>query len=140
MKYLKKFENKNNEIHSALLDYIKNTKSDWNYITPEELNKEDLSKYYIIDLREEKEYKKGHIKGAKNIFWMDILEEENLKKLPKDKTIILVCYVGHTASQIMVALKLLGYDVVTLKFGMGKSPVEGVPVAGWLDFGFDIED
>jgi len=33
---------------------------------------------------------------------------------------------------------LLGYKASALKFGMGKSPVEGVPVAGWLDFGFDI--
>ena len=38
----------------------------------------------------------------------------------------------------MVALKLLDYDVVSLKFGMGKSPVKGVPVAGWLDFGYEV--
>jgi 3-mercaptopyruvate sulfurtransferase SseA len=28
-----------------------------------------------------------HIKGAKNIFWLNILDEKNLKKLPKDKPI-----------------------------------------------------
>lgn len=133
-----KKEDDNEIIHSALLDLIKNTKSDWNYITPEQLNDEKLSDYLLVDIRKEKDFKEGHIKGAINIFWMDLLKDENLKKLPKDEKIILICYVGHTASQMMFALKLLGYDVLALKFGMGKSPVEGVPVAGWLDFGFKV--
>ena len=126
------------KIHKALLDFIDSTGDDWNYITPEKLNKKDLSKYYLLDVREAKAYKQGHIRGAKNIFWMDLLKTENLKKLPKDKRIIIICYVGHTASQIMVALRLLGYKASTLKFGMGISPVEGVPVAGWLDYGYEV--
>ena len=69
---------------------------------------------------------------------MDVLKPENLKKLPKDKRIVIICYVGHTASQIMVALRLLGYKASTLKFGMGQSPAKGVPIAGWTDFGFDV--
>jgi len=123
-------------VYAALLKFMKSTKKDWNYITPEDLNKEDKSKYFILDTRDSKAFKEGHIKGAKNIFWMDLLKKENLRKLPKDKKIILVCYVGHTASQMLVALRLLGYDVAALKFGMGISPIEGVPVAGWTDFGF----
>jgi len=90
-------------------------------------------------LREEKEYKKGHIKGAKNMFWLNILDEKNIKKLPKDKQIFLICYVGHTSSQVMTLLKLLGYQVVSIKYGYGLSPVKGVPVAGWLDYGFPVE-
>jgi len=125
-------------IHEALLDYIDSTGDDWNYITPEDLNKKDLSKYYLLDVRKSDVFKKGHIKGAKNIFWMDVLKPANLKKLPKDKRIIVICYVGHTASQIMVALRLLGYKASTLKYGMGESPAEGIPVAGWTDFGFKV--
>ena len=137
--FLNEKKDDNNEIiHSALIDFIKNTKSDWNYITPEQLNDEKLSNYFLVDIRKEKDFKEGHIKGAINIFWMDLLKDENIKKFPKDEKIILICYVGHTASQMMFALKLLGYDVLALKFGMGKSPVEGVPVAGWLDFGFKV--
>ena len=127
-----------NTIHQALLDFIKSTKEDWNYITPEELEKKGTNKFFILDIRDKDVFKDGHIKGAKNIFWMDLLKEENLKKLPKNKKILLACYVGHTASQMLVALKLLGYDALVLKFGMGISPVEGVPVAGWIDFGFDM--
>ena len=125
-------------VYNFLLDFIKSTKEDWNYITPEDLNKKDLSKYFLLDIRKPEAFKKGHIKGAKNIFWMDLLKEKNLEKLPTNKKIILICYVGHTASQILVALRLLGYDVASLKYGMGISPVKGVPVAGWIDFGFDI--
>jgi len=129
---------KEDSVYDALVDFIASTKDDWNYITPEDLNKKDLSKYYILDVRKPKDFKSGHIKGAKNIFWMDLLKKENLKNLPNDKKIILVCYVGHTASQMLVALRLLGFDVAVLKFGMGISPSEGVPVAGWIDFGFDV--
>lgn len=121
--------------------FVEETGDDWNYITPEQYQKlreqgKD-KKFFLLDIRRPEDFKKRHIKGAENIFWMDLLKPENLKKLPKDKTILLYCYVGHTSSQALVLLKLLGYDVVSLKFGMGLSPVEGVPVAGWTDFGFE---
>jgi len=90
----------------------------------------------LIDLRDEKEYKKMHIKGSKNIYWLDILDEKNLKRLPKDRLIVLICYVGHTSSQILTLLKMLGYNVISIKYGYGLSPVKGVPVAGWTDYGF----
>jgi len=72
-----------------------------------------------------------HVKGSKNIFWLNILDEKNLKKLPKDKPIFLICYIGHTSSQVLTLLKLLGYtNVVSIKFGYGLSPVK---VFLWLD-------
>ena len=86
-------------------------------------------------MRSETEYKKMHIKGARNIFWMNVLDEQNLSKLPKNKPIFLICYVGHTSSQVLTLLKMLGYNVVSIKYGYGLSPVQGVPVAGWLDYG-----
>ena len=53
------------------------------------------------------------------------------------KKIIIICYVGHTASQVLVMLKLLGYKAKVLKFGMGESPSKEVPVAGWNKYGFE---
>jgi len=76
-----------------------------------------------------------HIKGAKNIFWLKILDEKYLKKIPKDKQIFLICYVGHTSSQVLTLLKLLGYNVVSIKYGYGKSPTQYIPVAGWINYG-----
>jgi rhodanese-related sulfurtransferase len=133
--------NNTNQIET-LRQYIKSTKDDWNYITPIDfynnyyLKKKD---YYLIDLRDETEYKKNHIKGSKNIYWMNILDEKNLKKLPKDKPIFLICYVGHTSSQVLTLLKLLGYNVVSIKYGYGISPVKSVPVAGWIDYGLPVQ-
>lgn len=122
-------------------EYLNNTTDDWNYITPEEFEKirnGQAKDWFILDIRRPEDFKKGHIPGATNIFWLDLLKPENLEKLPKNKKILVYCYVGHTSSQIITLLKLLGYDVVSLKFGMGISPVEGVPVAGWTDFGYEV--
>ena len=123
---------------SVLRDYLHRIKDDWNYITPMDFYNEYVLKkkeYFLIDLRSETEYKKMHIKGSRNIFWLNILDEKNLAKLPKDKPIFLICYVGHTSSQVLTLLKMLGYNVTSIKYGYGLSPVQGVPVAGWLDYG-----
>ena len=123
-----------------LTEYLHNTKDDWNYITPKDFYEQYYNKknYFLVDLRDRKSYEKGHIKGAKNIFWLNALDPENLKRFPKNKKIFLICYVGHTSSQVMVLLKLLGYDVTAIKYGYGISPVQGVPVAGWLDYGYPV--
>ena len=133
-----------------LRQYLKKTKDDWNYITPldfynnyykhsQETKSKKKKDYLLIDLRDKKSYKKMHVKGSKNIFWLNILDDKNLKKLPIDKPIFLICYVGHTSSQVLTLLKMLGYNVISIKFGYGLSPVKGVPVAGWLDYGFPTE-
>jgi rhodanese-related sulfurtransferase len=121
--------------------YLQKTKNDWNYINPLDffdnfyLKKKD---YFLIDLRSKKEYDKMHIRGAKNIYWLNILDDENLKLLPKNKLIFLICYVGHTSSQVLTLLKILGYNVVSIKFGYGISPKKNVPIAGWLDYGLPV--
>ena len=126
---------------SLLRKYLVNTQNDWNYITPVDFynnyfNKD--KKYILVDLRKEEDYKKYHIKDSKNIFWLNILNENNLKKLSKYKKIFLICYVGHTSSQVMTLLKLLGFNAIAIKFGYGISPIKGVPVAGWLDYGYPV--
>ncbi len=126
--------------------YISKTNDDWNYITPLDFynnyylksTKSTNKKYVLIDLRKPSDYKKFHIKGAKNIFWLELFNDVNLKKISKDTKIFLICYVGHTSSQTMTLLKLLGYDVTSIKFGYGISPVKGVPVAGWLNYDFPV--
>jgi len=124
------------EVLKTLEGFLSDTKKDWNYILPAELSKKGPEKFFILDVRRPEDFKKGHIKGAVNIFWLDIMKK--LDKLPKGQKIVVVCYVGHTASQVMLMLRLLGYDAVALKFGMGISPTEGVPVAGWVDYGFEV--
>ena len=63
-------------------------------------------------------YKAGHIPGSIFIATQDVLKPENLKKLKKDKKIILVCVTGQTQNLPVVALRALGYNAMTMKFGM----------------------
>lgn len=120
-------------------DFLEETKDDWNYITPMDFYKNYYNKKpFILDLRQKNDFNQFHIRGSTNIFWLDLMKKENLNKLPKNKHIFLICYVGHTSSQALVLLKMLGYKVTAIKFGFGKSPVFGVPVAGWLNYNFPV--
>jgi len=75
--------------------------------------------FVIVDVRPDPNmYKAGHIPGAIYIATQDVLKPENLKKLPKDKKIILVCVTGQTQNLPVVALRALGYNALTMKFGM----------------------
>ena len=126
---------------NKLKDFVKSTEKDWNYITPVDFYNNFYAKkkdYFLIDLRKKEDFENYHIKGATNIFWLELLEEQNLRLLPKNQKIFLICYVGHTSSQALVLLRLLGYDITSIKFGYGKSPAFGVPVAGWLNYNFPV--
>ena len=73
---------------------------------------------FILSVRSPESYTKGHIPGAINIPWREVVKQENLAKLPKDRQIVVYCYTGHTASQVTALLNILGYDAINLKFGM----------------------
>ncbi len=73
---------------------------------------------YVIDARSAEDYGKGHIEGAVNIPFATWAEPDNLSGLPQDKTIVVVCYTGHTAAQIVGGLRMLGYDAIALRAGM----------------------
>jgi rhodanese-related sulfurtransferase len=129
-----------------LRKYLKETKKDWNYITPTDFyNKYYIKKrsdYVVIDIRKKKAYEEFHIPKSINIYWLDILKSKNLELLKKlnqsNKKIFLICYVGHSSSQTMTLLKLLGIDVVSIKVGYGVSPIKNVPISGWLQCNYPI--
>jgi rhodanese-related sulfurtransferase len=80
--------------------------------------KEGKKDFLVVDVRPNpKEYPKGHIPGSIYISYSQILKPDNLKKLPKDKKIILVCVTGQTQNLPVLALRALGYDARTMKFG-----------------------
>jgi len=93
------------------------------YITADSLfdllnNSDATDDPYILSIRDADDYAVGHIPGAVNILGANVFTEENLANLPTDKQIVVVCYTGHTASQMTALLNLNGYDAVCLKFGM----------------------
>ncbi len=98
-----------------------------NMIKPDKLqeklqNNEDI---YILDIRRTEDYKNGHIPTANNIWWFDI--GKNINSLPKNKKIVLTCYSGQSAAQVIGVLRVLGYDAYSLVGGMD---------GGWLKSGF----
>ena len=133
----------NSDLTKLFNNYLQSTKDDWNYILPQQLYKALVANHppcFLLDVRRKGDYLKGHIAGSVNIFWLDLFKPENLKRLPKrDCLIVIICYLGHTASQVLTLLKLLGYSAVVLKFGMGLTPIKGVEIKGWTQYGYPVE-
>ncbi len=74
--------------------------------------------FVVVDVRPNPaEFGEGHIPGAIQISVQDIFKPENLKKLPKNKKIILACVTGQTQNLPVVGLRAMGYDAYTMAFG-----------------------
>jgi rhodanese-related sulfurtransferase len=75
----------------------------------------DLSGKSILDIRSAEAFNSGHIAGAKNIAFSNILTEA----AQADKDIIVVCFTGQTACYATSLLRLYGFeDAQALKWGM----------------------
>jgi rhodanese-related sulfurtransferase len=74
----------------------------------------------VVSVRSAEHYALGHVPGAINIPYKEIANEEQLRKLPKDRKIVVYCYTGHTAGIATGILGMLGYDVVNLKWGINS--------------------
>ena len=72
----------------------------------------------ILDIRGAEDYAKGHIKGAVNIPFVEVVNY--VEQLPRDKQIIVACYSGQTAGQIVGSLQLGGFNAYSLSGGMGS--------------------
>ena len=65
---------------------------------------------FIIDVREENEYKRAHIEGVKNIPLSQL--RDRLEEIPKDIPIYLHCRSGQRSYNACLALQQLGFDNV----------------------------
>ena len=71
----------------------------------------------IIDVREPREFKRGHIPGARLLPLPALLE--NTTQVPQDRRVILVCRRGRRSSRATYVLHKQGYDnVAALRGGM----------------------
>lgn len=86
----------------------------------------------FVSIRRAEHYAEAHIEGAINIPFGPGMEE-SFASLPTDKKLIVYCYTGQTAGQTIAGLRLLGYDAVSLKGGMGMAANEPL---GWLAKGY----
>jgi rhodanese-related sulfurtransferase len=80
---------------------------------------EKKTDFLVVDVRPNPPGQQGgKIPGSIYIPYNEILKPDNLKKLPKDKKIIMVCVTGQTQNLPVVPLRVLGYDARTMSFGM----------------------
>lgn len=90
-------------------------------------------KALLIDVREEKEWKAGHLEDARLLPLSQLkqgVEGERLAKiLAKDKVIYLHCAAGGRCLPAAEILKKQGYDVRPLKPGYTKLVEAGFPKA-----------
>jgi len=88
----------------------------------------------FLSIRSGEDFAAGHIEGAINIPWGKDMQED-FDVLPMDKTIVVYCYSGQTAAQTVAAMRLMGYDAVSLNGGMG---VEANDPIGWVNSGYEL--
>ncbi len=93
--------------------------------------KQDL---LVVSVQQAKDYDAGHIAGSINIPFVKGMQT-GFAQLPKNKTFVVHCYSGQTAGQVVGILRLLGYDAVSMKSGMG-TPVTAP--SGWVNEGFPV--
>jgi len=75
-----------------------------------------LDKYYIIDIRSGEAFTAGHIEGATNVAFGNILSAASNAN---GQDILVVCYTGQTACYGTALLRLSGYsNTQALKWGM----------------------
>jgi rhodanese-related sulfurtransferase len=128
-------------VKSAIIEYFEGLEdvSDSiykNYIVSAEDARKllDDDSVMFLSIRGAEDYAAGHIEGAVNIPWGKGMQE-NFNILPKNKTIIVYCYSGQTAGQTIAAMRLMGYDAVSISGGVG---VEANSPLGWVNSGYEL--
>ena len=87
--------------------------------------------YLFVDVRNEGEYNRSHIKGAILIPLKEI--EVNLDKIPKDKIIVVYCS-GKGCEKSSKAAKILVHNGYSQVFNMG-----GLGIYEWINKGYPVE-
>ncbi|MCL5015939.1 MAG: rhodanese-like domain-containing protein [Firmicutes bacterium] len=87
-------------------------------IDPEEVKEllDKGEKIVVLDVRQQHEYRSGHIKGAQHIPLMEL--NKRVHELRKDNTIITVCHSGRRSAQAARLLRAEGFTVRNMAGGM----------------------
>ncbi len=78
-------------------------------------------KQYLIDIRNEADFKSGHIEGAHNVTLANLLTHVEGLDESQYTDIVIVCYSGQTAAYGASLLRMMGHTKVSsLKWGMSS--------------------
>ena len=84
-------------------------------ISTEQLTSIEADNILFIDARNKGQYAEGHIPGAVNIEWRQVLARRH--EIPKDRPVILYCETGLLSSKAQFALSVAGWDNVKVLWG-----------------------
>ncbi|MCP4146709.1 MAG: rhodanese-like domain-containing protein [bacterium] len=73
--------------------------------------------YRLIDIRSEKEFNTGHIKGAENIPMEELLKKSTIDELTDEKLMVLYSNGSSHAGQAWLVMKTAGFDSYVLEGG-----------------------
>jgi len=93
-------------------------------IFAEQIPKEEWPKMTVIDARDAGQFAKGHIPGAINMDWRQVLAKRS--SIPKDKPVLIYCNTGSLSAQAGFALRVAGWENVRiLQGGMEEWKAKG---------------
>jgi rhodanese-related sulfurtransferase len=93
-------------------------------IFAEQIPKDEWPKMVVIDARDPAQFTKGHIPGAINMDWRQVLAKRNT--IPKNKPVLIYCNTGSLSAQAGFALRVAGWENVRiLQGGMTEWQAKG---------------
>lgn len=93
-------------------------------IFAEQIPKDEWPKMVVIDARDPAQFAKGHIPGAINMDWRQVLAKRNT--IPKNKPVLIYCNTGTLSAQAGFALRVAGWENVRiLQGGMTEWQAKG---------------
>ncbi len=93
-------------------------------IFAEQIPKDEWPKMVVIDARDPAQFAKGHIPGAVNMDWRQVLAKRNT--IPKNKPALIYCNTGSLSAQAGFALRVAGWENVRiLQGGMTEWQAKG---------------
>ncbi|MBT9465261.1 rhodanese-like domain-containing protein [Hydrogenophaga sp.] len=93
-------------------------------IFAEQIPRDDWKKFVLIDARDAGQFAKGHIPGAINMDWRQVLAKR--ASIPKDKPVLIYCNTGSLSAQAGFALRVAGWDNLRiLQGGMEEWKAKG---------------
>ena len=81
----------------------------------EQIPRETWQQLLVIDTRDAAQFAKGHIPGAINIEWRQLVAKR--LSIPKNKQVLLYCNTGSLSAQAGLAMRLAGWDNVRILQG-----------------------
>ena len=84
-------------------------------IFAEQIPKDEWPKMLVIDARDAGQFAKGHIPGAINMDWRQVLAKRS--DIPRNKPVLIYCNTGSLSAQAGFALRVAGWDNVRILQG-----------------------